>query len=186
MRTSRGTMKRQFADCLKELMKERTIDKITIQDLTSTLNVNRQTFYYHFEDIYSLLNWTLQEEAVQLLQNKEKETLWNEGLLALFQYFEDNKAFSLSTIKSLGAEKFKQFFYGEFYEIINAVIVEVGKDIKAEPHYMEFLSHFYTISLPTTAISFIQGEMDNTVEEIVEMIDKTLRDQIYGAKFRNE
>ena len=64
--------------------------------------------------------------------------------------------------------------------------MELRKDIKPEPHYMEFLSHFYTISLPTIAISFIQGEMDNTVEEIVEMIDKTLRNQIYGAKFRNE
>ena len=63
--------KRQLADCLKELMTSQTIDKITIQDITTKLNVNRQTFYYHFEDIYDLLHWTLQQEAVKLLQDKE-------------------------------------------------------------------------------------------------------------------
>ena len=176
--------KRQLADCLKELMTSQTIDKITIQDITTKLNVNRQTFYYHFEDIYDLLHWTLQQEAVQLLQDKENDLLWKEGILALFHYLQDNKKFALSTINSLGVDQFKRFFYGEVFEIINAATIQFGKEVQADKRYMDFLSHFYTISLPTIAISWIQDEIDFTAEEIIEMLDKTLKDQLYGAQHR--
>lgn len=53
--------------------------------------MNRQTFYYHFADIYELLRWTLQQEAVQPLQDKDSDLLWNEGILALFYYLNDNR-----------------------------------------------------------------------------------------------
>ena len=178
-------MKRQLADCLKELMENQTIDKITIQDITTKLNVNRQTFYYHFKDIYDLLHWTLQQEVVQLLANKESDLLWNEGVLQLFHYLDDNKKFVLSTVQSLGVDQFKRFFYGELYELIDKVNVQFGKNVSTNPAYISFLSHFYTLSLPTIAVSWIQGEIDFTAEEIVAMVDKTLQDQLYGAIYRN-
>lgn len=177
-------MKRQLADCLKEFMENQTIYKITIQDITTKLNVNRQTFYYHFKDIYDLLHWTLQQEVVQLLANKESDLLWNEGVLQLFHYLEDNRKFVLSTVQSLGVDQFKRFFYGELYELINNVTIQFGKDVSTNPAYISFLSHFYTLSLPTIAVSWIQGEIDFTAEEMVAMVDKTLQDQLYGALHR--
>jgi Bacterial regulatory proteins, tetR family. len=59
--------KRILANSLKEMMKSKAIEKISIREITDNANVNRQTFYYHFEDIYDLLKWTFQQEAVQLL-----------------------------------------------------------------------------------------------------------------------
>lgn len=185
--------KQQMANYLKELMEKQTIDKITIPDITNHLNVNRQTFYYHFQDIYDLLHWTLQQEAVQLLQDKESDLLWNEGILAFLHYLEANKKFVLSTIKSLGVDQFVRFFYGEVFEIINAVIHQIGETVQAhqmeetaqvDDKYAAFLSHFYTISFPLMAVSWIQGEMDLTAEEMIEMMDKTFKDQIYGATHR--
>ena len=177
-------MKRQLADCLKALMTSTTIDKITIQDITGKLNVNRQTFYYHFKDIYDLLHWTLQQEAVTLLKDKESDQLWNEGVLALFHYLEENKAFVLSTVQSLGVDQFKQFFYGEVYEIINSVTSKIGEEVHAESRCIEFLTHFYTLALPTIAISWIQGEIDISAKEMIDMMDDTFKNQIYGAKYR--
>ena len=174
--------KQTLANCLKELMQHNTADKITIHDLTSAVGVNRQTFYYHFTDIYDLLKWTLQQEVVQLLHNKESNLLWNEGILALFHYLDDNRAFALSAVASLGIDQFKQFFYGELYEIINSVIEELGKELLANKAYMDFLTHFYTLALPTIAISWLQGEIDHTPEEIIDMMDITFRTQFYGSK----
>lgn len=176
--------KQQMAECLKKLMEKQTIDKITIPDITNSLQVNRQTFYYHFQDIYDLLHWTLQREAVQLLQDKKSDLLWKEGILAFLYYLEDNKPFVLSTIKSLGVDQFVHFFYGEVFEIIDAVIREIGETVQADDNYSAFLSHFYTVSFPLISVSWIQGEMDLTAEEMIEMMDKTFKDQIYGAQHR--
>ena len=37
-----------------ELVEEKPLDKITIQDIADQCGINRNTFYYHFDDIYSL------------------------------------------------------------------------------------------------------------------------------------
>lgn len=72
--------KQQLASALKILMAERPMDKITISDLTAICKIRRQSFYYHFEDIYDLLRWMFQNEAISLLQQ-------HEGALRLLQLF---------------------------------------------------------------------------------------------------
>ena len=49
--------KRALVASLKELMAEKPLDKITVTDLTEHCGVNRMTFYYHFKDIYDLVEW---------------------------------------------------------------------------------------------------------------------------------
>ena len=76
--------KHALAVALKELMVQKPIDKITIHDLTGRAGIRRQNFYYHFTDVYDLLRWMFQEEAVALLKQHEGTLLWQEGLLQLF------------------------------------------------------------------------------------------------------
>ena len=75
-----------LALALKELMAQKPIDRITIHDLTERCGIRRQTFYYHFEDVYDLLRWMFQEEAITLLRQHEGMLVWQEGLLQLFHY----------------------------------------------------------------------------------------------------
>ncbi|MFR8977240.1 MAG: TetR family transcriptional regulator [Christensenellales bacterium] len=58
-----NTTKRMLSMSLKKLLSKTTLDNITIQDITDDAEVSRKTFYYHFQDIYDLLDWTLQEDA---------------------------------------------------------------------------------------------------------------------------
>lgn len=49
--------KRKIADCVKHLMRHKDISKITIQDIMDATCMSRQSFYYHFKDIYDVLEW---------------------------------------------------------------------------------------------------------------------------------
>ena len=60
--------KKALAASLKKFMKQKPLSKITVSQLISDCNVNRKTFYYHFEDIYDLLKWTLEEEAIEVVK----------------------------------------------------------------------------------------------------------------------
>ena len=51
--------KRALAASLKKLMEKKPLSKITVSEIISDCNVNRKTFYYHFQDIYDLLKWIL-------------------------------------------------------------------------------------------------------------------------------
>ena len=61
--------KRKLAEKLKELMRKKAFDKITVTELIEGCKINRKTFYYHFEDIQSLLKWILEQEALEVVKN---------------------------------------------------------------------------------------------------------------------
>ena len=61
--------KRKLAECLKSKMKEKSFAKITVSELVKETNINRKTFYYHFDDIYSLFKWMLEEEAINIVRH---------------------------------------------------------------------------------------------------------------------
>ena len=61
--------KKALAASLKETMRHKAFSKITVKEIIQSCGVNRNTFYYHFEDIYSLLRWMLTEEAIDVVKH---------------------------------------------------------------------------------------------------------------------
>ncbi len=61
--------KQSLAQALKNTMEHKKLSKITISELCAVCRINRKTFYYHFEDIYSLLKWTLEQEAIEVVKH---------------------------------------------------------------------------------------------------------------------
>ena len=60
-----------IAYALKELVEEKSLNKITIQDIAEKCGINRQTFYYHFPNIIDLVEWILYTDAERLMQGNK-------------------------------------------------------------------------------------------------------------------
>ena len=80
---------------LKRMMLKKPLDKITIRDITEDCGISRMTFYYHFKDIYDLVEWSCIEDASRALQDKKTYDTWHEGLLQVFEAVLENKPFIL-------------------------------------------------------------------------------------------
>ena len=83
--------KRAFASSLKKMLAKRPLEKIRVIDITEDCGVNRQTFYYHFKDIYDLLEWVYTNEATKALGGKKTYETWQQGFKQIFQYILNNK-----------------------------------------------------------------------------------------------
>ena len=59
--------KRALEASLKNLLLQKPLNKITINDITEDCGINRMTFYYHFKDIYDLVEWACLEDLELLL-----------------------------------------------------------------------------------------------------------------------
>ena len=75
-----GFTKEIIAKTFTELLDEKPMSKITVKDIVERCGVNRNTFYYHFKDIYDLVEWSCLEDATQALQGKKTYETWQEGL----------------------------------------------------------------------------------------------------------
>ena len=87
------TTKRALAQSLKRLMAQKPLSKITIADITEDCGINRMTFYYHFQDIYDLIEWICMEEGSQAIQGRTTYQTWQEGFVALCRATLDNRVF---------------------------------------------------------------------------------------------
>ena len=73
--------KRALEQSLKNLLLKKPLTKITVGDITDDCGINRMTFYYHFKDIYDLVEWSCLEDAKRALDEKKTYDTWQQGLL---------------------------------------------------------------------------------------------------------
>ena len=74
-----------MSNALKGLLKKKKLSKITINDIASECNISRMTFYYHFQDIYDLAEWTLEEAAGRAIGENRTYSSWQQGFEDLLE-----------------------------------------------------------------------------------------------------
>ncbi|MGT2959926.1 TetR/AcrR family transcriptional regulator C-terminal domain-containing protein [Streptococcus caballi] len=146
-----------FAEALKEIMQGKSFDKVTVTELVQHLGVNRQTFYYHFKDLYDLLEWIYITDGEQMIGDNRTNTSWEEGLLAIFQYIQDNEAFVYNTYYSVNRNYLEHFLYERAYLLIRPVLEENNQSLRLDEASIEFRAHFYKYGLVGFILDWIGG-----------------------------
>lgn len=172
---------------LLELLSDKPLHKISIREITEKAQVNRQTFYYHFDDIYALVKWMFREEAFQLVQQLDQSLQWEDSLMELFTYIENNRKVLTNIITSVGNRELKRLLYDDTFNVVLKIIDNIGAKLpKATEEYKHFLSHFYTLAFAGLLESWLFKEITDSPESIIEMIRTNINDQIQGAILRSQ
>ena len=140
--------KKALAAALKKMMEVKPIDKITVKDLVEICGVNRQTFYYHFDDVYDLLEWVFEEDANA---NLPKEVVYDRWKTDVIMWM-------LRYIKGRLQECIRSF----------ADIVAEGRNIEKQD--FEFVVEFYS----ECAIGFISYWLDMGMQFPREIVDEKI------------
>ena len=114
--------KRTLAASLRKFMEKKPLNKITVSEIIADCGVNRKTFYYHFDGIYALLKWMLDEEAIEVVKQFDLPVNYREAVLFVLNYVHENKQFLCCAYDGMGRDELKRFFYNDFIGITQAVI----------------------------------------------------------------
>lgn len=166
------TTKRALAASLVKLLKERSLDSITIKDIVEDCEVNRQTFYYHFQDIYDLLYWIFQTEAERVIGQKKDTETWREGFLRTFRYVQENRAMILHIFRSGGRSHLDDYLYGMVRSLLLDVVEENCRGLNVPEEDKHFISEFYKYAFVGMMLEWIAHDMKGDPEVLV---DKTAR-----------
>lgn len=83
--------KREIKKSFIKLLTERPISQITVKDIVEDCGVNRNSFYYHFQDIPSLLEEIIVEMTAKVIENLPEESTFEEKVTAALQEINLNK-----------------------------------------------------------------------------------------------
>ena len=110
--------KRALAASLKKLMNKKPLSKITINEIVQDCGLNRNSFYYHFEDIYALVKWMLEQEAVEVVKQFDLMLDYREAIQFVMDYVSENRHMVNGAYDAMGREGLKRFFYADFIDIV--------------------------------------------------------------------
>ena len=175
------TTKRALAASLKNLLKEKPLNKITVVDITEDCEVNRQTFYYHFQDIYDLIEWIYMSEAMKVIGDKKTYDTWQEGFLHIFEYVENNKAFVLNTYHSLNREHLDQFLYQETFRLLRDVVEEQAVSMSVREEDKDFIANFYKYGFVGLVLEWIGSGMREDSSSIITHLEIMIHGDIHKA-----
>lgn len=172
--------KKDIAQTLKKFMREKPFSKITVSEIIKECNINRKTFYYHFADIYDLLKWIFEEEAIQVVQHFNLLVDYQEAINFVIDYVEKNDYLISCAYDSIGREEMKRFFCADFYSLVESVFnqAEIKKNEKLEPDFKNFLIRFYTEALAGTLLELVQEKDKEKRQKTMKYLTQLIQTEI--------
>ncbi len=174
--------KTALAAALRERLRREPLGKISVKELSEDCEINRQTFYYHFADIYELLFWMFSEDMKSLTEQQTNVLIWQDGFLLVFKYLNRNKDVVLNVYRSVGHEMFRDLIYDNVYMILRDTIEHDFRNIALPDGSVDFYTSYCIISLTGLVENWLTGRLRYTPEEIIRMTESIITAQIEGAK----
>ena len=137
--------KKMLAQSFKRAMEKKALSKVTVNELIKDCNLNRNTFYYHFSDIYDLLKWMLEQEAVEVVKKIDLLVDTEEAIRFVLNYVNENRHIINCAYDSMGHQEMKRFFYADFIGVMKQAINSGARQMQLSisEEFKDFMAQFY-------------------------------------------
>lgn len=171
---------------LKNLLRQKPLAKITINDIAEDCGISRMTFYYHFKDIYDLVEWTCVEDARRVLEGKKTYDTWQQGLIQVFQEVQENKLLVVNVYRSISREQVEDYLYKLVYRFLMDIVSEQAAGMHVSQEDQEYIVHFYKFAFVGLMLEWIKNDMRPDPQIIVDKLDVMIHGDIRRALERME
>ena len=176
--------KRALEQSLKNLLLKKPLAKITINDITEDCGINRMTFYYHFKDIYDLVEWSCLEDARTALEEKKTHDTWQEGFLNIFEAVLANKPFVMNVYRCVDREQVEKYLEPLVDSLLMGVIEEESRNITVRQEDKAFIAQVYAYIFIGLMLDWIKDDMREDPEEIVSRLATLIKGSVAAALAR--
>lgn len=173
-----------LAQSLKQLMAERTLDKITVKEIVTRCGVNRQTFYYHFKDIYDLLDWMFVNEGQEFSRRFPDTKTNDDGESAtrnMCTYLKENKQVVINIYHSLGRELLDRYLCREMATLLYATLKYRSQVIGVKEEDLAYLIAFYKHAFAGSILDWVHDGLSGSIDDIVQKMVPILQGSFDAA-----
>lgn len=150
--------KKALGEALKELVKQKGFDKVSVGDITGACGMGRQSFYYHFQDKFELLEWLYDQEAFAPLCEGITLQNWPMKLHAMLECMEADRKFYIAAVKAQPnhfSESLSRILEALFLQVTEKL--DVNEQVNADRR--RFGATFYALGCCAVVVRWAQGGM---------------------------
>lgn len=172
-----------------DLAASRPVDKITVKDITDQCGISRNTFYYHYQDIYQVLKAYVQysaEHVIELMVEDEGED--GKAGLKEIRYLEANRELLCNLYRSAANEEVRNCLQSASQIIFDRLIESVSQGMEVQAEDKKILSAVcqYTVRGIMTSWMEEDGMLNGeTLEQVLVRLDYLFKGAIREALMRS-
>ena len=144
------------------------------------------TFYYHFKDIYDLVDWILVEDAAKVMEGRKSFDTWDEAYLDILHQLQENKTLVLNVYRSVGREQVEQYLYKMLDPLLRIFVERLNIPVKEEDK--QFIIDFYKYGFVGLALEWIRRDMKTDPAIMAERLNTIMQGDLKRAlqRFRTD
>ena len=171
---------------LRQLLERKPLDQIRIRELTELCGIRRQSFYYHFPDVYALFQWSLQQEGDRLLERQGSFLTWQQVMEDLLEYTAENRGYYRAVLANQGRAGLRQVLKAPLEGLLKAIRDYYRSRCGVLPELEEQTRwECEETMLFTMMESWVQQDLKQSPKELTAMLETTVRQGVMGAAVQN-
>lgn len=170
-----------MSNALKEQLKKKKLSKITINDIASACNISRMTFYYHFQDIYDLTEWTLEEAAGRAIGENRTYESWQQGFEGLLRELQANQTLILNIYRSMDREMIERYLLKKAESLLMPVVEQESRGLPVNEENKRRVAIFYSYAFLGVLMEWIGKGMAAPPREVVKMVSAIVQGDFHNS-----
>lgn len=166
-----------------QLLENESLDKITVRDIVEECEINRNTFYYHYSDIYDLLDDVFRVEAEKFLeQDVDDNTTFGEEYARAAQFVLKYRKAILHIYDSKKRDVLENYLETLAFSFINRFVKKESEGYALSDDDVDYITGFYTHAIVGNTIEWIKRKLPSGQEKFIERtagtFNATVKDMI--------
>jgi AcrR family transcriptional regulator len=153
-----------------KLLNERPFNKITVKDIVEDCGVNRNTFYYHFQDIRELVVKIFESETQKALSISLIDESWQKGFIAAAQFALKNKRAVYHIYNSVSREELENYLNHVAKDVMLKFITILSKEMNPNSKDVELVADFYKCAIVGMFLQWVNEGMKADPEQLINRI----------------
>lgn len=167
---------------LWNMLEVKPLDKITVKDIVIACGINRNTFYYHYADIYALLEDCFRSETEQILNETEAHESFYEYFLRSAAFIFDHKKAVIHICESKSRDIIRQYFEEVAQAFVSRFVHQAVGERPLTQDDLKFITSFYRNALVGTMLHWLQEGLPpyqfDVLRRLSDSFDATIEDMI--------
>lgn len=164
--------KQAIKSSFTKLLNQQPLSKISVRDIVEDCGINRNSFYYHFQDIPSLIEEIIKEDADRIIEQYPTVNSLRECINIMFRYALENKKAVLHIYNSANRDNYEKSMMKLCEYVVTKYLETVfGKDPESEKARASAII-FFKCELFGLSFEWIEkGMKEDAIEEIYSLAD---------------
>jgi len=164
----------------QQMLEEMPFDKITVSAIVSRCEISSNTFYYHYRDIYDLLDAWLSEQENAVLSSGAPGDMWDDTLKRILHKMQDNPRIVFHAFDSLTRDRLERYIFSSGEEAFYRLVKKQTEGMEVSDETVRVISSFCCYSLLGFIIKFVWSRMEMDVDASVDRMRA-----IFGGMFEH-